>query len=165
MWTHHTAILFLSNGLNILTSSSHLITMIQNRRKYKYIRMNFSIHILKTNLVEAAMEDFFYFISFKGDGLEVSFVVIVEECQGLSRVCGGTQLMVKEDSNLTCTHYCLCLPLFDCNEDLVCNNSDLHRLININNKQQFIKINFTIIKVLSSSYVILRYKRTDLISL
>lgn len=41
-----------------------------------------------TYLVEAAMEDFFYFISFKGDGLEVSFVIVVEERQGFSRVCG-----------------------------------------------------------------------------
>ncbi len=35
------------------------------------------------------MEDFFDFISLKGDGLEVSFVVIVEERQSLARVCWG----------------------------------------------------------------------------
>lgn len=34
------------------------------------------------------MEDFFYFSSFKGDSLKVSFVVVVEERQGLSGVCG-----------------------------------------------------------------------------
>ena len=48
--------------------------------------------ISKTNLVEAAMEDFFNFISFKGGGLEVSFVVIVEESEGLSRICGRDTL-------------------------------------------------------------------------
>ena len=33
----------------------------------------------KTNLVETAMEDFLDFISFKGDCLKISFVVVVEE--------------------------------------------------------------------------------------
>lgn len=47
-------------------------------------------YILKTNLMEAAMEDLFDFCSFKCNSLEVSFVVIVEERQGLSRVCRGT---------------------------------------------------------------------------
>lgn len=52
---------------------------------------------IKTHLVEAAMEDSFDFSSFKGDGLEVSFVVIIEKRQGLSRVCGGTELAVREE--------------------------------------------------------------------
>lgn len=58
------------------------------------------------------MEDFFYFISFKGDGLEVSFVIVVEERQGFSRVCGeGAELVVREDKSLPCTQYCLCFLL------------------------------------------------------
>lgn len=52
---------------------------------------HFLTRLIKTNLVEAAMEEFFYFSSFKSDGLEVSFVVVIEECQGLSRVCQGTE--------------------------------------------------------------------------
>lgn len=43
------------------------------------------------------MEDFFDFSSFKSDGLKVSFVVVVEERQGLSRVCGGTEVVVSEE--------------------------------------------------------------------
>lgn len=42
-----------------------------------------------TNLVEAAVEDFFDRCSFKGSRLKVSFVVMVKERQCLSRVCGG----------------------------------------------------------------------------
>lgn len=49
---------------------------------------------VKTNLVEAAMEDFFYFRIFKGDGLEVSFVVMIEECQSFSRVCEKERVFV-----------------------------------------------------------------------
>lgn len=52
--------------------------------------MIFSTRIAKTNLVEAAVEDLFYFGSFKSDGLEVSFVVIVEERQGIPIVWGDT---------------------------------------------------------------------------
>lgn len=36
--------------------------------------------------MEASMEDFLNSSSFKGDRLEVCFVIIVEERQGLSRV-------------------------------------------------------------------------------
>lgn len=46
------------------------------------------------------MEDFFNFISFKGGGLEVSFVVIVEECEGLSRICGRDTLCGEEGQKL-----------------------------------------------------------------
>lgn len=42
---------------------------------------------LKTDLVEAAMKDFFNLGSFEGDGLEVSSVVIVEEFQVSFRIC------------------------------------------------------------------------------
>lgn len=41
----------------------------------------------RSHLVEAAVEYFFDFISFKGDGLEVSFVIAVEKRQGSSRIC------------------------------------------------------------------------------
>lgn len=39
-------------------------------------------------LVEAAMEEFFDFIPFKCDSLELSFKIMVEERQRFSRVCG-----------------------------------------------------------------------------
>ena len=42
-----------------------------------------------TNLVEAAMEELPDFRSFKSDRLEVAFVVIVEEGQGLLRIWGA----------------------------------------------------------------------------
>lgn len=63
--------------------------------------------------MEAAVEELFDFMSFEGDGLQVSFVVVVEERQGLSRVCRGRE--TKEtlkggDKN----SYCFCLLLSDC---------------------------------------------------
>lgn len=90
------------------------------------------------------MEDLFDFISLKGDGLEVSFVVIVEERQGLARVCGGwgSGLVVRDDRKgwcshqvETCTLYYLRLLLLDSNKDLVYNNSERRQLDNISNKQ------------------------------
>lgn len=56
----------------------------------------YTIYIMRhwwreTNLVEAAMEDLFDFRSLKSNGLKVSFVVVVEERQGLSRVWVGEE--------------------------------------------------------------------------
>lgn len=48
--------------------------------------------------MEAAVEYFFNFWSFKGDSLEVSFVVVVKEGQRLSRVCGQTGQGSKQTS-------------------------------------------------------------------
>lgn len=41
-----------------------------------------------SDLMEAAVEEFFDFWPFEGDRLELSFVVVVEERQSLSSVCG-----------------------------------------------------------------------------
>lgn len=58
----------------------------------------------RSHLVEAAVEYFFDFISFKGDSLEVCFVIVVEERQGFSRICesrgGGAELQVAEERNM-----------------------------------------------------------------
>lgn len=54
-----------------------------------------------SDLMEAAVEEFFDFWPFEGDRLELSFVVVVEERQSLSSVCRKTHKLHVNCSFMT----------------------------------------------------------------